>query len=102
MAPPKTLSRAGGSSRGELEDYGAGLVDKPEVIALTKADLLDDKERAKIVNALQKEAGTRVFPISAPLEDGMEALLDTIIEQLGTAAAETRLETADQGTWSPL
>ena len=88
--------------RGELEDYGAGLVGKPEVIALTKADLLDDKERAKIVKALQKESGTRVFPISAPLEDGMEALLDAIIEQLGTAAAETRLETADQGTWSPL
>ena len=88
--------------RGEIEGYGAGLVDKPEVIALTKADLLSDKDRAKIVKALQKEAGSKVFPISAPLDDGMDPLLDTIIEQLGNAAAETRLEAADQGAWSPL
>src|SRR3954471_4759896 len=43
--------------RGELDGYGAGLTDKPELIALTKTDLLDDKARAKIVKALEKETG---------------------------------------------
>src|SRR3954466_4371943 len=52
--------------RGELDSYGAGLTAKPEVIALTKADLVDDKARSKIVKALEKEARARVFPISAP------------------------------------
>src|SRR5438105_14746848 len=31
--------------RDELDSYGAGLAEKPEVIALTKSDLIDDKAR---------------------------------------------------------
>jgi len=88
--------------RGELESYGAGLADKSEVIALTKADLLDEKQRSKIVKALEKQTGARVFPVSAPLEEGMEPLLDAVIERLGAAAEEQALETADEKPWSPL
>jgi GTP-binding protein len=87
--------------RGELGSYGAGLADKQEVIALTKTDLLDEKKRAKLVKLLEKETEARVFPISAPLDEGMEALLDAIIQQLGTPAVES-LETADERDWSPL
>src|SRR3954468_5380750 len=43
--------------RGELVGYGADLADKPEIIALSKADLLDDKQRSKIVKALEKATG---------------------------------------------
>jgi len=87
--------------RGELAGYGAGLTDKAEVIALTKADLVDGKKRAKIVKALEKETGSRVFPNSAPIEEGMDPLLDNIIEQLGNRAQE-RDEVEDQHSWSPL
>jgi GTP-binding protein len=87
--------------RGELDSYGAGLDDKPEVIALTKSDLLDDKTRSKVVKALEKETGAKVFPISAPLEEGMDPLLDAIIERLATK--DEALEPADEGRhWSPL
>ena len=88
--------------RGELESYGAGLDDKAELIGLTKADLLDDKQRAKVVKALEKESGSRVFPISAPIEEGVEPLLDAIIRSLGEAAVEESLETSDERPWSPL
>jgi GTPase len=88
--------------RDEIERYGAGLGDKPEIIALTKADLLDTKQCAKLAKALGKAANARVFPISAPLEEGMEPLLDTIIEHLASAAAETSRERADERRWSPL
>jgi GTP-binding protein len=89
--------------RAELDSYGAGLDEKPELIALTKADLLDDKRRGKVVKALEKAAGSTVFPVSAPLEEGMEPLLDTIIERLGAAAEEEQLETAgERRQWSPL
>ena len=88
--------------RGEIEQYGAGLTDKPEVIALTKADLLDDKKRQKIVKALEKETAARVFPVSAPLEEGLEPLLDAVIGRLGTAEEAEPLEPADQRSWSPL
>jgi GTP-binding protein len=87
--------------RGELDEYGAGLADKSEVIALTKADLIDEKKREKMVKALEKETGSKVFPISAPLEDGMDPLLDTIIERLGTSAREPD-DAVDERSWSPL
>src|SRR3954454_7945735 len=91
--------------RGELEGYGAGLTQKPELIALTKVDLLDDKGRAKIVKALEDEAGAKLFPISAPLQEGLEALLDAIIHRLGAETADEEFEAADgpEGRpWSPL
>jgi GTPase len=88
--------------RGELDSYGAGLADKPEVIALTKSDLIDSGQLTKVVKALQKESGARVFPISAPLEEGMEPLLDMIIEQLGAATKEATREPAEDRSWSPL
>ena len=89
--------------RGELDSYGAGLDAKREIIALTKADLLDEKQRAKIVKALEKATGATVFPISAPLDEGMEPLLDTLIERLGSAAEDEPCELAgDEGHWSPL
>src|SRR6476619_8631984 len=68
--------------RGEIEEYGAGLADKAEVIALTKADLLDEKRRTKMVKALEKATDAKVYPVSAPLEEGMEPLLDAVIERL--------------------
>jgi len=72
------------------------------VIALTKSDLLDGKKRAKVVKALETESGARVYPISAPLDEGMEPLLDAIIQRLGAATEEDRLETAGDRGWSPL
>jgi GTP-binding protein len=89
--------------RGEIDSYGAGLAGKPEVIALTKADLLDEKKRAKIIKALEKETGARVFPVSAPLEEGLEPLLDAIIQRLGASVEDDPLEAADERRqWSPL
>jgi GTP-binding protein len=86
--------------REELEGYGAGLGEKPELVALTKADLLDDKQRSKAAKALEKQSGAKVFPVSAPLEEGLEPLLDSIIERLGSAAED--VEPDGEGNWSPL
>jgi GTP-binding protein len=88
--------------RDELDSYGAGLTEKSEIIALTKADLLDGKKRGRVVKALEKESGARVFPISAPLEEGMEPLLDAVIERLGSTTENEKLEDAHERPWSPL
>lgn len=88
--------------RGELVGYGDGLEDKPEVIALTKSDLIDDKQRSRIMKSLEKHSRTTVFPISAPLGEGIEMLLNSIIEILGGVADEDEPDTSDQGSWSPL
>jgi GTP-binding protein len=88
--------------RDELAAYGAGLEAKTELVALTKADLLDSKQRSKVVKALEKISGAKVFPVSAPLEEGIEPLLDAIIERLSVAAADEPQEPAEAGSWSPL
>ena len=73
-----------------------------ELVALTRSDLVDGKSMAKLAKAIEKESGRPVFPISAPLGDGLEPLLDAIIERLGSAAREEQAEAAPEGSWSPL
>jgi GTP-binding protein len=88
--------------RGELDEYGAGLTDKSEIIALSKADLLDDSERSKLVKKLEKATGATVFPISAPLIEGLDPLLDRIVERLGQVSETERQDEAAERSWSPL
>src|SRR3954454_6890239 len=88
--------------RDELAAYGAGLERKPEIVALTKSDLLDAKRLGKVAAALEKTTGSTPLPVSAPLGEGVEPLLDRIIELLGTAREEEREETAAERPWSPL
>jgi GTP-binding protein len=89
--------------RGELDSYGAGLEKKLELIGLTKTDLLDAKARSKAIKALEKASDGRVFPISAPLEEGLEPLLDAIIERLAQSVDEPGVALErDERSWSPL
>ena len=91
----------------ELEAYGAGLDEKPRLIALNKIDLVD----AELVKAFTKElreAGARkVFPISGATGKGMDALLDAVLEHLPVATVTERPtgeveEEGDQKPWSPI
>jgi len=88
--------------RAELESYGAGLEDKAEVIALSRTDLVDEERLTEIKADLKKATETAPLPISAPLGEGVEALLDRLIETLG-AEAEL-VEEAEEASrpWSPL
>jgi GTP-binding protein len=88
--------------RGEIESYGEGLEDKAEVIGLTKADLLDEQRRGELVRELSSESKATVFPISAPLEEGMEPLLDAIIQRLADPVVNEAVEASDERPWSPL
>ena len=72
------------------------------VIAITKADLLDDKQRAKVAKALEKASGSKVFAISAPLEEGLQGLLDSIIERLGPEPEPADVDDRPDRAWSPL
>ena len=87
--------------RGELEAYGAGLEDKGEVIALSRADLVEAKQLAKLKKTLAKVSGAEPLIVSAATGDGLEPLLDAIVEQLGTEAREAEAQSPEQA-WSPL
>jgi GTP-binding protein len=88
--------------RGELDAYGADLADKPEIVALSRADLVDAKQMAKLKTALDKACCDDAIPISAPTGQGIEALLDAIVERLGDVQAQDAEELADERPWSPL
>ena len=51
--------------RGELEAYAEHLADKPEVVALTKADALLDEQLDEAKAALEAECGKPVHVISS-------------------------------------
>jgi GTPase len=88
--------------RGELEGYGAGLEDKSEVIALSRSDLVERDRLEELKAELREATGTVPVAISAPLGEGVESLLDRLIETLGTEAE--LVEEADEASrpWSPL
>ncbi len=57
--------------RNELEAYGHGLGDKPEIIALSQADTLDEDGRAEKAAALESACGVKPFVLSAISGEGM-------------------------------
>ena len=85
--------------RDELDAYGAGLEDKPEVVALNKADTLDDELLDALSDELKEECGMRPYRLSGATGAGSEAVLDAIIQHLSDRA---EAEEAQEGDWSPL
>jgi GTP-binding protein len=88
--------------RGELEAYGAGLADKPEVLALSKADTLDEELLSALADELESEAGVRPLIVSAAAGTGLDSVLDALLAHLGGVAPAAAAEDAEQGSWSPL
>ncbi|MBO6901066.1 MAG: GTPase ObgE [Rhizobiaceae bacterium] len=71
--------------RRELEAYGHGLIDKPEILALSQVDLLDDEMRAERVAALQKEAGRVPILLSAAANEGVTEVLRELMAAIEAA-----------------
>ncbi|KQM64755.1 MULTISPECIES: GTPase ObgE [unclassified Sphingomonas] len=90
--------------RGELENYGADLADKPEVIALNKADLLDEELTAALIAELEAESGAKVLPLSGATGQGLEAVLDRLIEAIGPGEmhAQDTGDDEEPREWSPI
>jgi GTP-binding protein len=61
--------------RAELEAYGHGLGDKPEIVALNKVDAMTPAELAKKRTALEKACGHKVHVISGVSGEGIATVL---------------------------
>jgi GTP-binding protein len=88
--------------RDELASYGAELDLKPEVVALTKSDMVEAKRLKKVAKALEAESGSPAYPVSAPLGEGIEPLLDEIVRSLGEEKRQEQEEAETGQPWSPL
>jgi len=90
--------------RGEVEAYGAGLEDKPEVVALSKADAVPKDELKKKARALKKVAGAEPLIVSAATGEGVPQVLRALAAEIKSIRAAKKQEApADEPSqrWRP-
>jgi GTP-binding protein len=73
--------------RHELQEYGGGLAEKPEVIVLNKADAMSPREISARRSALARASGATVMVASGVSGDGMAQVL-RVLQNIVTAAKQ--------------
>ena len=81
-AQEENAGKAYKTVRGELEAYGHGLADKPEIVALSQVDTIDADARKKKAAALKRAAGRAPILLSAVTGEGVEAVLRALIAEI--------------------
>ena len=86
--------------RTELEAYNPELAETPEIVALSKVDVLDEELVDEQAALLEAACGQKPMRLSAVSGVNVRQALGRIAVELGKIAADS--ETPDDGTWSPL
>lgn len=76
----------------ELQAYGRGLSERPQILALNKIDAVDSETVELLATELNHLTHVPVFQISAVTQKGLESLLQTVwqsLEQLEDVEVET-------------
>jgi GTP-binding protein len=71
--------------RGELEAYGAGLTDKPEIVALSKADALTPEAIKQQTAKLKKACKTSPLVLSSASRQGVQEILRALLKVIDEA-----------------
>ena len=91
--------------RGELDAYGAGLEDKPEIVALSKCDAVAPEDLEAKRRDLASACGGEVLLLSAVAGTGMRPALGRIADTIDAARDEERrrieAETTETTGWRP-
>ncbi|WP_113338125.1 GTPase ObgE [Rhizobium cremeum] len=86
-AQEENVGKAYKTVKHELEAYGGGLEDKPEIVALSQIDVLDEASLKKKAQELKKASGKVPLLLSAITGKGMtealRALRDVIVAENG-------------------
>jgi len=99
-----TLAHAGAAYktvREELSAYGHALADKPEIVALTKADALDPTAIKQQVARLQRAAKKKPFVVSAVSGDGVADVLGAVFAVIEQARRNTADADTVSAAWHP-
>ncbi|HUA77012.1 MAG TPA: GTPase ObgE, partial [Acetobacteraceae bacterium] len=81
--------RAWRTVRREIEAYGAGLAEKPEILVLTKADAMSPREAATRRASLARAAGCEVLLVSSLTGAGLAELKRTIAATIAALARQS-------------
>jgi GTP-binding protein len=87
--------------RTELKEYGGGLADKPELVALNKIDALLPDDLKKKKAALKKAAKQEPYLLSAATRQGVEPVLFKLLETVRAGRASVLEEGEEEAAWSP-
>jgi GTPase len=87
--------------RGEVEAYGAGLDEKPEVLVLSKADALSKDDLKKKARALKKASGVQPLIVSAATGEGVQEVLRALAVEIKEVRAREKATPVDSVGWRP-
>ena len=87
--------------RAELKAYGHDLAEKPEIVALNKADALSTTEIERQVASLKGVAKTAPFVISAVSGQGVDAALRALMQFIDKARSDAAAPSAADVAWQP-
>lgn len=88
--------------RAELEEYGHGVADKRQVVALNKCDALGEDDIDARTRALRAITDAPVIALSAVTGAGREAVLDALAAIIAeTRAVEAPSSPAPAPAWQP-
>ncbi len=77
--------RAWRTIRDELEAYGGGLAEKPELLVLNKMDAMTAREASSRRAALEKASGQPVMLLSGVTTENLPAVLRTLMDRIQAA-----------------
>ncbi len=87
--------------RGEVEAYGAGLDEKPEVLVLSKADAISKDEIKKKARALKKASGVTPLIVSAATGEGVQEVLRALATEIQEERAREKAAPVTAAGWRP-
>lgn len=87
--------------RRELAAYDAGLTEKPEIVALSKCDAVDEAEAARKQVLLAAECGQKPLLLSAVSGENVRAALFAIGRAIQQAKEREAAEAAPLQNWQP-
>jgi GTPase len=86
--------------RHEIEAYGHGLAEKPEIIALSKADALDEDTLKEQLKKLKKASKRTPYVISSASGQGVQEVLQALLTVIDQAKTEEE-PAQSQEEWHP-
>jgi GTP-binding protein len=87
--------------RAELEAYGQGLADKPEIVALSKADALTPEQIKAQGAKLKKAAKKAPLQLSSASDQGVTEVLRALLKVIDKAREDADGKEAPQEAWQP-
>ena len=95
------IAKSYNTIRGELEAYGHGLGEKPEILVLNKIDAIEKASVARKRQSLAKASGEDVFTISGVTGAGVDEVLRALAKLIVKRRAAERRVTTPEREWSP-